>query len=45
LAQDEAAFQQMSASPEEHAFYGKFDAVFEEKPTIEVVSMDVTIPE
>jgi hypothetical protein len=45
LAQDEAAFQQMSASPEEHAFYGKFDAAFEEKPTIDIVQIAVTIPE
>ncbi len=45
LAQDQAAFEQMSASPEEHAFYGKFDAVFEAEPTWETVSMEVTIPE
>lgn len=45
LAEDEAAFQKMSASPEEHAFYGKFNEVFEAEPTIQVVSMNITIPE
>ena len=45
LAQDQVAFEKMSASGEEHAFYGKFDAVFEAKPSWEVVSMDVTILE
>jgi hypothetical protein len=43
LAEDAAAFEKMSASGEEHAFYGKFDAVFEAKPTWEVVSMEITI--
>jgi hypothetical protein len=43
LAEDAAAFEQMSASGTEHAFYGKFDAVFEAKPTWEMVNMDVTI--
>lgn len=45
LAQDQAAFEQMSASAEEHAFYGKFDAVFEAEPSWEMVSMEITIPE
>ncbi|MDQ3692827.1 MAG: antibiotic biosynthesis monooxygenase [Chloroflexota bacterium] len=43
LAQDQAAWDQLAASPEQLAFYQKFNAVFTAEPTWETVSMEITI--
>lgn len=43
LARDEAAWNQLAASPAQLAFYQRFNAVFEAEPTWETVAMDITI--
>ena len=43
LSQDQTAFEQLSASPEQHAFNQKFNAVFEGEPTWEMISMEIAV--
>jgi len=45
LAQDEATYRALAASPAQDAFYQRFNQVFEAEPTWEDVEMDITIQE
>lgn len=43
LAQDQASWEKIANSPEQFAFYQKFNAVFTAEPSFETVSLEITI--
>lgn len=43
LAQDEPTYRRLAAMPEQHAFYLRFNDVFEGEPTWEDVELDIRV--